>query len=110
MYGKGRPSPITSGVRAGKIWRAKSESSSSRSSSEAESAEISRIPCSASVGRRSRCTQSSSRFRSPMTRSWMASMTSAAAIPSAPRASSAASTWSCRPATRTMKNSSRFDS
>ena len=40
MYGNGRPSPITSGVRVGKTWRSKSLSSSRFSSAEADSAEM----------------------------------------------------------------------
>ena len=45
----------------------------------------------------------------PDTRSTICSIVSDGARPSGPRASIPASTWSCRPATRTMKNSSWFE-
>ena len=69
-----------------------------------------RIPCSASDGRRSRSNDSPIRLRCAITRSRIARICSRGAIPSAPLACVPASTWSWRLATRTMKNSSRFDS
>ena len=68
------------------------------------------MPCSASAGRSSRSTQRV--WRSLELDDALADARRAPAAgvrPSAPRSLRPASTWSCSPATRIMKNSSRFD-
>ena len=68
-----------------------------------------RMPCSASAGRTSASHWRDWRAPSSRVRSAIRSIVSDGERPSALRASMPASTWSCRPATRTMKNSSRFE-
>jgi hypothetical protein len=67
------------------------------------------MPCSDSAGRRSWATTRDWRARSSPTRSRIASIVSDGVRPSSLGLVMPASTWSCRPATRIMKNSSRFD-
>ncbi len=107
MYGKGRPGPTASGVSTGKICSANSRSIASSSSGEQPETSITRIPSSARAGRtlsHARECRRPSSLSSSATRSSV----SRADSPSGPRASIPASTWSWRPATRTMKNSSRL--
>ena len=112
MYGNGRPRPTASGVSTGKIWRRKRSSSAAalglverrrrrrcgcraRPAPGAARRSKQRLWRSLLLARRARGSRRSSR---------------AACRPSGSRASRCpASIWSCRPATRTMKNSSRFE-
>ena len=107
MYGNGRPGPIASGVSTGKIcsrkWRA------IRLAGAVDSSQVTiRIPCSASSGRTTSVNWRAWRRSSSRTFSAMPCSTCIGDRPSGPRASIRASTWSWTPATRTMKNSSRF--
>ena len=67
-----------------------------------------RMPCSSSAGRRSFLRQRAWRVECSPTTRRMASSVSRGVRPSCSGVSMPASTWSCRPATRTMKNSSRL--
>ena len=109
MYGKGRPSPTASGVRTGKIWRRKRSHSARRWAPSSDSQPTTAIPCSESAGRSAEPTQRAWRSRSSPARARIASIVSDGVRPSAPVFASPASTWSWRPATRIMKNSSRLD-
>ncbi len=108
MYGNGRPGPTASGVSTGKICSANSLSLASSSSLEQSAMSTTRMPCSASAGRTSSSHAREWRLPSAPAPSLMRSIVSRAESPSGPRASMPASTWSWRPATRTMKNSSRL--
>ena len=108
MYGKGRPRPITSGVSAGKTCSWKRWSSSrafglarrQRDDPDAVLRER-RAQLAVEAARQPRA-----QLEDPLPdRGDLLRGDS----PSGPRASIPASTWSCSPATRTMKNSSRFD-
>ena len=80
-------------------------------SAEACSGVMIRIPCSASAGRSSRSKQRPARSRWAITRSRIAARISVGAHPVGRRGPGCPPRpWSCRLATRTMKNSSRFDS
>ena len=109
MYGNGRPGPTASGVSAGKICSRKIRSTRACSSSSQASQETTRRPSSASSGRMRDSHSRDCRAAWADTRSTIRSIVSEGERPSGPRASIPASTWSCRPATRTMKNSSWFD-
>ena len=109
MYGKGRPGPTASGVSTGKICSAKMRSIASSSSGLHRSQSITRMSCSASAGRSSSSQTREWRAPSSRVRSPILSSVSLGDRPSAPRASMPASTWSRRPATRTMMNSSWFE-
>ena len=112
MYGNGRPRPTASGVSDREDLAAEALGRAPRGRGrETSSQPTMRMPCSASAGRSSLVARSASGARAargPLAR--IASIVSAGVRPSAPRRRRCpASTWSCRPATRTMKNSSRFD-
>ena len=108
MYGKGRPGPTASGVSAGKIWSWKALSAA-RSSSLLHSSHVTiRMPSSSRAGRSTSSHWRVWRLPCSVTSSAMRSIASIGLSPSGPRESMRASTWSCSPATRTMKNSSRF--
>ena len=109
MYGNGRPGPTASGVSTGKICSWKTRSARSSSSASQASQETTRIPCSASAGRTSPSHWWDWRAASSRVWSPIRSIVCEGERPSALRASMPASTWSCRPATRTMVNSSRFE-
>ena len=107
MYGNGRPGPTASGVSTGKICSRKWRSITFAGAPDSSQVTI-RIPCSASAGRTTSVNWRAWRRSSSRTVSAIRSSTSVGDRPSGPRASIRASTWSCTPATRTMKNSSRL--
>ena len=110
MYGNGRPSPTASGVSTGKIWRRKRSSRRLRSA-RGRRRRSRRSGCRArparAAGRGSR--QRDWRAMCSRTTRRIASSVSLGVRPSCSGFSIPASIWSCRPATRTMKNSSRLD-
>ena len=107
MYGNGWPGPTASGVSTGKISRSKYASSLRISLSEQSSIVAISIPAAASAGRRSRRQRRAWRALRASTRSRIATSAWPAVIPSTERTPRPASSSSSRPATRTMKNSSR---
>jgi hypothetical protein len=109
MYGKGRPRPTASGVSTGKIWRRKRSHIAWRCEPSSDSQPTIAMPCSDSAGRSAVATVAACRCESSPARSRIASIVSDGVRPSAPVFDRPASTWSCRPATRIMKNSSRFE-
>ena len=108
MYGNGRPGPTARGVSTGKICSENSLSIVASSSLEQSGTSATRTPSSASAGRTASSQTRASRRVSSALRALRRSSVSRAESPSGPRASMPASTWSWRPATRTMKNSSRL--
>ena len=109
MYGKGWPGPTASGVSTGKICRLNTVSSSSSSAAFRSSISAMVIPCSSRAGLSWRfqsfaCSPVSRSARSRISRS-----ASCGVIPSGERTAIPAAAWSVSPATRTMKNSSRFE-
>ena len=105
--GRGRPPAASARGRsgAGSARRARS-----RSSVETSSSATIRMPCSASAGRRS--SLQAAAWRSQCSRHDPRGSRRVVCFgvrPSCRGVSMPASTWSCRPATRTMKNSSRLD-
>ena len=107
MYGNGRPGPMASGVRTGKICSRKWRSMPPASASASAQVTI-RIPFSASAGRMTSVYWREWRRSWALTGSAIPSSVSVGDRPSGPRASIRASTWSWTPATRIMKNSSRL--
>ena len=108
MYGKGRPGPIASGVSTGKMCSRKCCSSCSALAPDS-SQETIRIPCSASAGLITSVNSWAWRASSARTFVAISSISRVGESPSAARLSTRASIWPCTPATRTMKNSSRFE-
>ncbi len=109
MYGKGWPGPTPSGVRTGKISRWKRASSSASSSGSRASTCATTIPSSASAGRSAFFHSFAWRAVRSSTRSRTSDSAARGVSPSAERTASPAAAWPIRPATRTMKNSSRLD-
>ncbi len=109
MYGNGWPCPTPSGVSTGNTSVSKSRSSSNISSSSRSSIAATMIPASASAGRSSRFHSRDWRAVSSSTRARISASASSGVRPSGERTDRPASACSARPATRTMKKSSRLD-
>ena len=110
MYGNGRPSPTASGVRTGKIWRRKRS---------LELLAVARVDVGARLDPDPVLRERRAAARAPARSVWrrvcsrtvspIAAIVSAGLRPSSRGRSIPPSTYSCMPATRTMKNSSRLD-
>ena len=106
MYGNGCPGSTASGVSTGKIWRWKTSTRYARSSSLSDDQSDSRTPASPRAGTSRSRKIRSCRAISSSTRARITFSCSPGRSPSTDRVRTPATTLSCRPATRTWKNSS----
>ena len=109
MYGNGWPGPTPSGVRTGNTSRSNVADSSDSSSSSSSATGTMQTSAASSALRRSTIQICDWRSDSSITRSRMSDSTTCDVRPSAERTPMPAAACRSRPATRTMKNSSRFD-